>query len=476
MVNNFDKLFESESGKKIYSTIEKTVSEHNMLDAIKSGVLVGLSGGADSIMLLAYLHELKKSIGHFSIVAVHVNHMIRSFEADRDEKFSCDVARELNVDFISKKLNVPEIARNEGLSLEEAARNARYSVFSDVISSRDDVSAIAVAHNATDNVETVLFNILRGSGTKGAAGIRPVRQNIIRPLINVSKSDIVSALEESGIEYVVDSTNLESDYSRNYIRNKVLPILSDICSEPEKSVSRLSANLRSDDEYISIQADKFLGERTEVSTKELAELHRSLLYRVLSKMTERYSVTLEQKHIESISSLLSKDNFEVSLPGGLRFVSERGIAWVANDSHVFDDYCYFLKSGKNDITEFNSIIYLSDEKFDKTSLKVYKNSIYADLSSAIIVGSLFIRPKRDGDVVFYNGMTHKLKKLFNDRKIPKSKRPLIPVLCDEKGIVWVPGFGVRDDRQESEQIAHDRLFIALTVDNNNKHFYIPSNK
>jgi tRNA(Ile)-lysidine synthase len=312
MVNKFDRLFESDLGKKIYSTIEKTVSEHNMLDMIKSGVLVGLSGGADSVMLLAYLCELKKSIGDFPIFAVHVNHMIRGAEADRDECFSCNVAKELGVCFISEKANVLEIAKKEGLSIEEAARNVRYSIFTDIISSRKNICNIAVAHNATDNVETVIFNILRGSGTKGASGIPPVRQNIIRPLINVPKSDIILALESSGIKYVTDSSNLEDDYSRNYIRNQVLPLLSNVFSDPESSISRLSANLRSDDEYITLQAEEFLKGKSEILTADLAKLHKSLLYRVILKMADKYSVMLERKHLESIASLLYSDNFEIS--------------------------------------------------------------------------------------------------------------------------------------------------------------------
>ena len=477
MVNKVKQLFESDLGKKIYSSIEKALFAHNMLERIKSGVLIGLSGGADSVMLIIVLCALRHKIGNFPILAVHVNHMIRGLESDRDEEFSRNIAERLGISFVSEKVDIPYIAKSKGLSIEEAARDARYSIFSKILSSRSDISTIAVAHNATDNVETVIFNILRGAGTKGAAGIPPVRENIIRPLINVSKADIVLALDSVGIEYVTDSSNLENDYSRNYIRNNILPLLTNISLHPEKSISRLSDNLRFDDEYISKEAELFISGRKKIATKELASLHPSLLYRVLGKMVDSYSVTLEYKHIEIISSLLDGDNFEVSLPGELSFVSERGMSYIKAKSSLASSYVYHLTKGKNYIPEYKATFYITDQKIDKISLKVYKNSIQADLSSAIIVGSLFVRPKRDGDTVFYNGMTHKLKKLFNDKKIPKSKRPYIPVLCDDKGIVWVPGFGVRDDKSNCE--SKNNLYATLAVscsDADDDTFYIVKNE
>ena len=213
MVNKTKSIFSSTIiGESVSVAIERAISEHNMLEKIKQGVLVGLSGGADSVMLLIYLVELKKRIGDFPILAVHINHMIRGEEADRDELFSKKLSKKLGVQFISFKINVPEIAREESISLEEAARNARYLEFQKIINSRNDISYIALAHNATDNMETVLFNVLRGSGSRGAAGIPPVRENIVRPLILVSKKDIVWMLDDAGIEYMTDSTNLLNDY------------------------------------------------------------------------------------------------------------------------------------------------------------------------------------------------------------------------------------------------------------------------
>ena len=368
MLNKSESIFSSTKiGESVFASIEKAVSEHNMLEKLKGGVLVGLSGGADSVMLLLYLAELRKKYGSLHILAVHVNHMIRGDEADRDEQFSKEIAEKLGIPFICSKIDVPKNARESGLGLEEAARNARYSEFQRIIESRDDVSCIALAHNATDNIETALFNMIRGAGTKGASGIPPVRDNIVRPLIYVSKKDIISVLESSGVVYMTDSTNLQDDYSRNYVRNNILPHLYHLVTDPERSFLRLSKNLRADEEYISDQAEAILNGRKTIKNSELLSMHRSLLFRVLSKMASEYSITLEHLHVEAILSCLEKENFEVSLPNQVRFVSERGVSYMTNAPKEDIKYFYYVSDGKNHISEYNSTIYLTDEKVNKTS-------------------------------------------------------------------------------------------------------------
>ena len=460
MDNKIQNLFSTPIGDSVYNAIEKAVSEHNMMEKIKKGVLVGLSGGADSVMLLLYLAELRKRHGSFQILAVHINHMIRGDEADRDEQFSKEISEKLGIQFVCSKIDVPQNARESGLSLEEAARNVRYSEFQRIIDGRSDISYIALAHNATDNIETVILNILRGSGTRGASGIPPIRDNIVRPLILLPKKEIVSALDFAGIKYMTDSTNASDDYSRNFVRNNIVPHLGRLTCDPEQSFSRLSRNLRCDEDYIFEQAEKFLCGRSRVKTVELASLHKSLLQRVLNIMASDYSIRLSGTNVDAIYNKLGSDNFSIDLSGGIRFISECGISYITDVNFESVDYIYFLGKGKNEIDEFHSDLFLTDEKVNKSSLNVYKKFIQVDLSSAIICGRLFVRPKQDGDSMFYGGMTRKLKKLFNDRKIPVSQRRLIPILCDDKGIVWVPGCGVRDDNNNG---SHGSLHATLAI-------------
>ncbi len=471
MVNKIKKLFASHEGKKIYATIEKAIFEHNMLEHIMRGVLVGFSGGADSVLLLSFLYEMKSRGEAFPILACHINHMIRDEEADRDEHFSEEFAKSLGIEFVSHHIDVPKMAEESSLGLEEAARNARYSKFLDIIKGRDDMESICVAHNASDNAETILFNIIRGAGTKGASGIPPVRDNILRPLIYLSKKEITSILDSFGISYVVDSSNLENDYSRNYIRNQVIAPLSEHFSNVESGFARFARNLRCDEDYLSSIADEVLSSDKKVPVKTLTSLHKSILCRVLAKMAAEYNATLESVHYDKIAELILGDDFELSLPRGLRFISERGMCYITDSQTDSHEYQFSLEMGENPIPEYNATIFLTEEKVNKTSLNVYKKSIQADISSAIIVGRLFVRQRENGDSVFYGGMTHKLKKLFNDRKIPKSKRDLIPILCDDRGVVYVPGFGTRDDSPKEKKPVYCTMALHHG-ETNSYEFYI----
>lgn len=453
----------SSTGDCVYRKAEDTLLNFGMDKMIDKGVLIGLSGGADSVMLLLFLLEYKRrNNGDFPILAVHINHGIRGDEADYDESFCRGLCDSLKVEFISRKIDVPKIARESGLGLEEAARKVRYSIFHDIIKGRNDISTIAVAHNMSDNTETVLFNILRGSGSRGASGIRPVRDNIVRPLIEISKSEILSALDQAEIPYVTDSTNLSDEYSRNYLRNEIIPSLTKVTSDPERMLERFASNMRSDDDFISGVAREFLLAHKTVYNTDLRSLHYSVFIRVLSLMAGYDEGYLSSSLSGDVYALLDKDNFSYSLYGDVKFICERGICTVGTQP---DDADYYIEV-KGEITSvepFSAELILSKDKY---SSNVYKKSIQANLSSAIISGSLYLRPKKDGDTVYYGGMTHKIKKLYNDKKIPLSVRKKLPILCDDRGVVWVPGFGVRDDGVPREE--RQDIFATLAIKEDNE--------
>ena len=441
-------LFSSELGEKIYRAALSTIDKYGMREMIESGVLVGLSGGADSVMLLLLLIEYRcRENKSFPIVAVHVNHMIRGDEADRDERFSEDLAKACGIEFCSLKIDVPSLAKDMNIGTEEAARNARYSAFAEIISGRNDISTIATAHNATDNAETVIFNLARGAGSRGTAGIAPVRGNVVRPLISVSKSEIADALNFASVKYVIDSTNYSTEYSRNYIRHEILPHLSRINERYISAVTSHSDSVREDVDFIEGESTRFLSESggENISRVALLGLHPAVLSRVLMQMARSAGISsLERVHITDIRRLLSGDNFKYSTPGGYVFSCERGVCRFLKEIDEFTvHYRQELAFGNNKLIGYDSVITLG--KCEEVSSNVYKFSIHADLSSAIIFGSLYVRFRLDGDSYRYGGMTHKLKKVFNDKDVPPSIRGSIPIICDDKGIVWVPGLGVRDD-------------------------------
>lgn len=454
-------LFLTEAGGRVFNDALRAVSDHSMNEKFNSGVVIGLSGGADSVMLLYFLLEYRKKHGEFPILAVHVNHMIRGAEADADEEFSKNLCSMLGVRILCQHIDIPRLAKESGLGIEEAARKARYSLFESVMTEYG-YGCLAVAHNATDNLETVIHNMMRGAGTHGAAGILPVRDYVVRPLIYSPKSDIIEALSACGTEYCTDSTNISTEYTRNYIRHEILPLLSRLTPSPERMATRLSSNLREDSEYILSVANDFYAKNSRdgvFSISSLSKLSKPVFSRVLSKMAEEYSEKSKQTHrpervhVDAVYSLLSGKDFSYSLPGDMRFVSLSGKCYIEADVQEEEKKIYKkLSHGINIIDGYSTVLLLCRADEIKSYSNIYKIETSAKISSDIIIEDLLVRSKCDGDSYVRGGMTRRLKKLYNDKKIPASMRALVPVVCDAKGILWVPGFGLRDGAEGKDFI------------------------
>ena len=230
--------------------IHEAIKRYNM---IRRGdrILAALSGGADSVTLLHYLFIYKDILG-ITVEAAHVNHMLRGKEADRDELFCRSLCEDMGIKLHVKRADVRKIAKDKGLSEELCGRNIRYEFFDEIVNNSG--MKIATAHTLSDSIETMIFNLARGTGLKGLCGIPPVRKNIIRPLINCYRSDIENYCKEHNLDYVTDSTNLEDDYSRNFIRHNILPQLKNINIEADKAIGRTIGWLRDDENYLSSMA------------------------------------------------------------------------------------------------------------------------------------------------------------------------------------------------------------------------------
>lgn len=463
---DIQKLFDSDAGKAVYQKALLAIRDFEMTDSLKNGVLVGFSGGADSVMLLCVLCKYAMDKEPIKIVAVHVNHKIRGEEADSDEEFSRKFAEGLGVEFISVKKDIPALSRECKLGIEETARNFRYSAFDDIIRGRNDISSICIAHNATDNLETVIFNMMRGTGLKGLSGITPTRDNILRPLFYATSDEIRNALSESCIKYVIDSTNLKTDYSRNYIRHEILPRLKRLAISPEDSAIRMSKIIREDNSFLEKSATDFLSlykPPYRIAVSELRTLHPALLSRVISRMIESSSGNVATyTQISEIKELISKDNFAFDVIGDVSFVCERGICFVnTKDTCKAETFNQKLNMGVNKIQGLDGVIILSEEPIKKSFSNVYKISIQQIINFDIIKGELFVRSKIDGDKYTFGGITRKLKKIFNDKKIPPSQRNTIPVIYDEKGILTVMGLTARDDENK---VMSKSLYVAIAYE------------
>ncbi len=454
-------------GGLILEKAKATINRYSMLDDLKKGIFVGFSGGADSVMLLSLLSYLSKDYGEFPIIAVHVNHMIRGDEAERDAEFAKSFAASLGVEFDLVSVDIPGLCEEYKLGTEECARNERYRIFGELVSAHKTASAVAVAHNSTDNLETVILNLMRGAGVAGMAGIPPKREGVIRPLIDVSKAEIVEALDCFAIPYVTDSTNLSSDYTRNYVRNEILPLFKRISDSPERMAARMSENLRSDADFIDKCALEIIDKSCNdgiIASSVLKDLHKALFARVIKLLAgQKTDRSPEKNHIDAIYTLIFGDDFTYSLPGRMRFVMQNGLCFVEEDvKKESNDFFVQLKYGVNKINGYSTVVLVSHNNDLDCYSNIYKIAIRAKLSADIINSGLSVRSKRDGDAYSYGGKTRKLKKLFNDKSIPVNSRQHIPVFEDELGIVWVCGFGIRSGEQQkityvaiAEPIAND---------------------
>lgn len=459
LFDNIHRLF-SGDGEELFDRIYKTLIDYNMVKKIENGVLVGFSGGKDSVMLISFLLEYRyRRDITFDIVACHVNHMIRGDEAERDLTFSEQMCRSLNVPFVSYNIDVPKIAKESGLGIEEAARKARYSAFDKVLSQNNSLHSIAVAHNSTDNLETVIFNMMRGSGLSGACGISAVRDNVIRPLIRIPKSDISRYLDSVGIPYVTDSTNLETEYTRNYIRHEIYPRLEHLTSSPETMVTRFTESLREVNDYlnsVSLSALSSVLNDDEISSDSLLLMDPAVRSRVISLFVERFTGLIpENKHINLITEALPRDNTSLSLHGGYSFVIQRRKCRILPiDFFIPDERVQPIKLGLNKLLDYDAFLYLGNDENYSYSKSEFTPLAKTTVSYDSLVGELSVRFKRDGDSYRYGGMTHKLKKVFNDRNIPTFERSRIPVVCDGQGIVWVPGLPPRDgDNKDNKKVS-----------------------
>lgn len=445
--------------KRTLKLFELAISDFNLKEKFEKGVAVAFSGGADSVFLLLCMKELSEKFS-FPLCAIHINHHIRAEEAERDAGFCLSFCTEKNIDFYLYEADVLKLAKEKKLGVEETARNVRYDFFRKFLAENSEYQYIATAHNATDNAETVIFNMLRGGASRAMCGIPPVRDEVLRPLIYISKCDIVDILTHNNIKYVFDSTNNDVKYSRNYIREEIIPKCSRINSSFESAIQRMNRSIRSDVSFIEKYVSEFCrdNEITSKAKKErLYNLDEAILTRVIIFMYENAvkaenSSSLSAAHIEKIAEIIKKsENIgkEYCLPAGVTFRSGREtFEFVKTPEKKKNEFCVKLEMGINRIPNTEDIIYLTEDKDDDKASEftnVYKLSIQANLTFAKISGDIFIRNRKDGDAYRYGGMTHKVKRQYNDAKLSQKEKDRLPILFDDNGIIWIPGFPVRND-------------------------------
>lgn len=398
---------------------------------IKTGdvLVVGLSGGADSVTLLHCLCSLKRELG-FDLYTVHVHHGLRGEEADRDRDFAEQFCRDLNVPFECYTYDVPTLAREQGKGLEEMGRELRYKAFNEV-ASRFPCAYIVTAHTADDHIETVLLHLCRGCGLHGLTGLPARRANVIRPLIDCRRSEIEAYCQQYGLSYVTDSTNADNTYTRNRVRHQLVPLLSEIHPNAEQAVWRLAEQAKQTERYLQTVAEPIF---REMMTEDPCRYRREPLLSVdvflqkfiLQELMREQRIAVSENHVVTMCDAVENGG-TVILPNAIAFEVSRSFITLSERQAAGVTYCTEILTRE----EYEQKLNISKELF--------KNCCDYDM----ICGDVRVRNRIEGDTYrpVGRGCKKTLRKLFNENEVPKPMRATVPLVCDDRGIAIVGGFG-----------------------------------
>ena len=435
----------------MYQKVKAYVKKWHMLQK-EDSVIAGISGGADSVCLLFMLLKLQKELG-FALMAVHVNHGIRGAEAERDEAYVKRLCRQWNVRLKVYRENVPAYAKEHGMTEEEAGRDIRRTCFCKVLKEWGGTK-IALAHHENDNVETLLWNLCRGTGIRGLGGIAPVNDVWIRPLLCVKRREIESYLKKRGISYCTDTTNADRRYMRNRIRMDVIPYLEDcVNTESVSHMGKTMERMYELEQYILEEVGQYkesctgwkngrrIIRQTEY-TKIPKALRDNVLHEILCETAGRRK-DIEEVHVQMLRDLFTKQvGKRIDLPYGVTAIrTYEGVRFEKNIPEA---------SYTGDENELFSIRVFDREPGNVTfPEKIYTKWFDYD----IIKNTVKIRHRIAGDSIVINryGGRKKLKQYFTDQKVPQEDRDKIWIAADGDEVLWIVGYRQSQKYQITEK-------------------------
>ena len=411
-------------------------------------VAVAVSGGSDSMALLHYMQSQAEKY-RFFVVALNVEHGIRGESSISDTEFVKEYCKKNSIPLLCYSVDSIKKATEEKMSVEQAARSLRYECFNDAIN-KGKCNLVATAHHSRDNLESVLFNLFRGTGLKGAAGIEEnFNGKIIRPFLGVNKDEIEKYVECHKIPYVTDPTNLSDDYTRNYIRLNILPEIKKIFPDAEKSITRFSELLRTDNAYLdSLATATVIGSND--GYKIPIQTDKALFGRAIIYALKRLGIKKdwEKSHIDSVLSLITaKNGCSINLKQGIVAIREYDYITLYNSN----------KSSLSPIPFKTGETVLLNQVIDICPVKkpvALKDGFYCDGDK--IPATAQIRFKKDGDrFTKFGGGTKSLNDYLTDKKIPLRLRDTIPLIVDGQTVLAVVGVAI------SEKIKVDETTVKI---------------
>lgn len=420
--------------------IKKYIKEQNL---IKSGenIVIGFSGGPDSVMLLYALNELRKEFG-YNLLTVHINHQLRGEDAVKDEEFSKDFSNSLGVRCICFHMDVNGYAKEHKISVEDAGRRIRYEKFNEVLKREFQSGVIAVGHHKNDDAETILLNLIRGAGGAGLSGISDKNNNIVRPLIDITKAEIINFLNENNIPFVEDKTNFENDYLRNKIRNVLIPYVeSEINENFIDSLVRSSKILESNEEFLEDYADDLnliSKERDyyKLNCKDFKKHHVAIQRKLILKAYEAINgdrKDISFNNVESIRKIILNGSGEFYI-NNFMFYMAYGYLYLTHIDENKDLKDFTIKEkGKYNFRNFLIEVSVVENK----NIKLKKNEFIFPVE--LLEDGIVVRCRRDGDRIRLKNFTKKVKDILIDSKIPKHLRGKIPIFQYKDDIILITG-------------------------------------
>lgn len=463
--------------------VKRYIAEHRLL-AAGDNVLVGVSGGADS---LALLYFLKHTYPQISVGAAHLHHGLRGKAADADEALVKAFCLQEQIPFYSCHKAIAQIARDTKMTLEEAGREARYAFFQELCQTYH-YSVLALGHHCDDQAETILMHLIRGTGINGARGMLPdserMGMRIIRPFLCVSKNEILEYCKEHQLRYCTDATNFENDVTRNKIRLEVMPILTSINANVSEHLAHFGEMASDYEAFLQEKAEKFFDEKisceddcVRICVQELAGENTLFIQAVFRLMIKKVKGSLKEigyNHIKSIiEKLKSTDTcWSIDLPGKLTVTRRYTMLSVEKKKEASAGFGTYL-------LPVNCSVYLSKEHLKAVTciehqknlknIKESKNHSEKFFDYGKIRGKLFLRQRKAGDYFCPVGQTgqKKIKHYLIDKKIVREKRDMIPLLAEGSHILWIYGYAI-DRLYRADEQTEEVLRIALTEIPRNK--------
>ena len=437
-------------GRMLVGFVENTLRLQEMVQPGQT-VAAALSGGRDSVCLLHVLHRLSVKLS-FKLMAIHVHHGLRE-EADADEAFCRELCSRWGIPLLVTKVDTPARVKETGESVEEAARNLRYTALEELVKT-GTVHRIALAHHQQDQAETVLLHLLRGSGLTGLCGMRAKRLPYIRPLLEVSADEIEKYLKENDLPHVEDVTNHDTAYRRNHIRHQLLPLLQqEYNPEIVRALAQMAANLQEEETYLERQTPDV---SEEISIGWLLQYPVNLQKRILRKWLRKQGLMqdVQQVHIEQLLELAKgQTGRRISLPKGLTAQKSYDILVIHRSVP-----CPALPQGFPSFQmEYVPLAQAMEQWDGQQQVPALPEEKW--LSADALSSRPEWRTRRRGDYIVAAGGRKKLKDFLIDAKVPREERDRLPLLADGAHVLWVFGYRISDDvriTENTQQVLHVR--------------------